>query len=248
MDHRLTPTLVVTLAVVLSLTAIGPVPSAGAIPILVPLAGTAPTPTTASPSVSAQTIFPLLASGTTVSPGVLSSPGDLLLAWFSIYGHEWVQSVTDSAGDTFVQEVNSSMSYGTSTARNGLSLWAAADVKGGSPVTVNASLYVPKGWTPLASASIVDVTGVATHPIDWLGVPFNTSLDPGQRSKTFVSSVTAEAGDLVLSGVAARGYDSFTATGGASRVDQSVAQSVSGKAMTMTMFDRTEERRPGRSG
>jgi Phosphoesterase family len=239
-ELRLTSALLVTLAVILSMSAVTPVPSAASVAMSLPPPASVPQPTTASPSVLSHTTFPLFVSGSTVSPAFASSTGDLILAWFSTYGREWVSSVTDSTGDSFVQKVNSSMAYGPSSARNGLSLWAAADVKGGSLVTVDAVYHVSPGWTPLASATIVDVTGVAIQPIDSLGIAVNTSHDPNQRNKTFTCNVTAGAGDLVLGGVAARGYNNFVAAGGDARVDQSVARAPSGKAMTMSVFDRSE--------
>lgn len=170
----------------------------------------------------------------------ISDAGDAIFVWVAIYGADTVANVTDSNGDPFTLIINKSMAYGSGGSSNGLSVWLAASVTGGSATTLSVTLHPRYTNSPNDSAiAFVDVTGVAASPLDAVG-PVNTSSNlTGQASRTTVSDVDARAADCVLSGVAARNYDNFTGLGGAVRVDQAVGvlSAPSRNAMTVTVFE-----------
>ena len=246
MKGRYTVVVVGSILLVLTLLVPSPVVPGSAGPAMGAVLSVGATPAPVTPAVYAESAFALRTAGSTSSPAFSSRPGDLILAWFSLYGRDYVRSVTDSAGDSFSQLVNSSMTFGTTGAANGLSLWAATQVSGGPSVTLTAVIEAPPSWTVLAAATVADVTYVAASPIDWLGVPSNTSALSGQQSNLFSRQTDANQSDLVLSGVAARSDDNFTATGGDARVAQSNALLTgSTKSMTAALFELTQAKSSG---
>ena len=100
--------------------------SAGGLPAQAP-SGLTPAASTA-PTVHSHTAFAVATTSTGTSSGFASISGDAIIAFTSIWGHNTVSAVTDSAGDTFTQLAFASNSYGGS---NSLAIWAAYNVGGG---------------------------------------------------------------------------------------------------------------------
>ncbi|HEV2166575.1 MAG TPA: alkaline phosphatase family protein [Thermoplasmata archaeon] len=194
------------------------------------------------PYVLAHGGFSIENASRSTSTGFASNRGDAIVVWTAIYGQDTIASVTDSAGDVFTQVVNASMAFGPSGASNGLSVWLAANVSGGTSVSLTETLHSRFSTSPSDAAVVfADATGVAPVPLDALGPVRNSSNYTNQQTRNFTSVVNASASDLLLTGVGARNYDDFTGSG-ITRVAQSVGvlTKPAVDAVTSSVFESTE--------
>ncbi|MCI4351827.1 MAG: alkaline phosphatase family protein [Thermoplasmata archaeon] len=197
---------------------------------------TQPHRTPVAPSILSHVKFSVLVTTPVASPSFTSHKGDAILLFFTIFGKNTVKTVTDSVGDTFSQLVYT-FQFTSNWGNDGTAIWAAYNVSGGASVAVTATLQGP---SPQSNAiGVVDVSGVAASPLDHLAVQSNsTGLGSGstaQQSKNFSNRVLANNTDLVLSAVAARNYDLWSAAGVDTLIDNMVAP-VKGTYMTMADF------------
>jgi hypothetical protein len=220
---------VVALVVVVILTALPPTSLA---PVGGTIFHTSRKATDNSPAIEAAVAFGMAGVTTGTSPTFTSTPGDTLVAFFSILGKNEVGSVKDSVGDTFlpVAYVLQSGQQGN----DGMAIWAAYDVVGGPAITVTARM-TSEGSPESTAVEIVDATGVAAAPLDQLGAPSNSTALTGGESKVFSNVLVANATDLVLAGVASRNYDLWSPAGGDTLVQNSVVPNV-GKYQTVATF------------
>jgi phospholipase C len=156
-----------------------------------------PHATRASPSpalVLSHLAFSDMVTSPVTSAAFSSVPGDAIVVAFDIFGKHTVRSVADSSSDNYVLVNRTVQTSGSRTHQ--LVLYAAWDVKGGSTTRVTVQTTATD-----AAVLVVDVSGVAPRQPDFVG---RTSL--GVDSSSATSSVTANAGDLVLGFVASSGW------------------------------------------
>jgi acid phosphatase len=148
--------------------------------------------------------------GTQVTSGPLGIlAGDVVVVFVAIRGSADVQSVSDSAGDTFTRLAYQERTDNTS--REGLSIWDAPNAAAGSDVTVTATSAVLLRLVLLA----IDVTGVPTSsPVDSLSSFSVGSSSPAQYHGQATSK------DLVLLAAAVEGGSQVGPVGADSLVEQ----------------------------
>jgi outer membrane protein assembly factor BamB len=186
----------------------------------------------ASYALTAPSVFAyesLVVSGSSATSTAFSSQaGDAIIVFVSVYGTT-TASVSDSSHDTF--SALASNGPASTKAHNSLALFAAFNVAAGTSKTLTVSLSGPAPDS--AAADIVDVTGVASAPLDHLGTPSNFSSATLLNQSSAL--VPATASDLVLAGVSAMHTHNWKATGGDTLLSDS-HQPSSGASITAADF------------
>jgi hypothetical protein len=177
------------------------------------------------------------------SPAFSSGREDAVFVWISLFEYSRVDSVTDSAGDSFHSLASSDMQYSPTDAYNGLAIWAATNVSGGPAVTVSTMLSTTCSTCVIHSAIVVvDVQGVSANPIERVGTLVNSTNLPNEQSRSFSCSVAAPASAFVIAGVAARNLENFTAAGNESMVkEQGTVGTGLANSMTTAVFVATQD-------
>ena len=186
----------------------------------------------ASYALTAPSVFAsrsLVVSGSSATSTAFSSQaGDAIIVFVSVYGTT-TASVSDSGHDNFSRL--SSNGPASTKAHNSLALFAAFNVAAGTSKTLTVNLSGPAPYS--AAVDIVDVTGVASAPLDHLGTPSNYS------SATVLTQSSAlvpdTASDLVLAGVSAAHTHDWRAVGGDTLL-QDTHQPNSGASITAADF------------
>jgi hypothetical protein len=218
-------TLSVTLFVSSGLEGVG-YPSPGG-----PTAASAPPP---APSVLSHTTFSLAGNAQGSSPAFRSNVGDTIVVFFDLWGKFTVQSITDTASDSFQQLVYVPQS--NVNGNDGLAIWTAFNCHGGTAVDVTATAKGSGAYS--VAVGVVDVTGVGAAPLDRLGLQSNSTPLTGSASKSFGNQIQANASDLVLSIVSGRGYEGWHGSGVDALLDNVVSPE-SGRYVTLADFQYT---------
>ncbi len=141
------------------------------------------------------------------APPLSTQANDTLVVFAALRSGAKLSAVSDSTADSFVPIAYHARTDGTS--HEGLAVWAAYAVHGGSAVTVSATALS----TVRTVLMVVDVSGVAAPPLSALS-PFSEGV-----SASVSTTIAAGAGNLVLMAVAVEGTSNVFAAGGDTRID-----------------------------